>query len=361
MGVGLLAKYTMVLLGGAVLVFVAATPGSRYWLRRREPYLAAGLALVIFSPVIAWNAANGWASFYFQGIGRHGAGFNFGLQDLIGSTLLLLTPTGLLSVAGILLCRKRVLPELAAGTRREAFRLLVCLTFVPLAVFFGFSLFRMSKLNWTGPIWLGVLPLLALFTQPVGPAAPTGQPPKPFFARLWPATTATVLVLYGALLHYLVLGLPGVPYPHNLLGIGKRDLARQISEAAKKVEAQDGQRPLVVCWKAERMAGWMAYYLSRASQDTPIGAVSEAALTTTGPHLFGDEDRMFSYWHPAEIFRGRLFLFVAPERAPLNFHRVLARATPLGRTQKIVVRNHGEVAGTYFYRLFRANGSPAGR
>ena len=105
------------------------------------------------------------------------------------------------------------------------------------------------------------------------------------------------------------------------------------------------------------MAGWLAYYLDRASLTISHGDHPQPALTATGPHYFGDESQMFAYWYPPETFKGQRLLFVSPSRGPLNYLRVLARATPLGRTQKIVARHHGKVAGTYFYRLFQADGA----
>ena len=72
------------------------------WWRRKEPYLAALLALALFSPVLVWNAQHGWASFVFQTSRRVAEAPQFALHKLIGSMVVLLTPTGLLAVAGIL-------------------------------------------------------------------------------------------------------------------------------------------------------------------------------------------------------------------------------------------------------------------
>ncbi|HZF78076.1 MAG TPA: glycosyltransferase family 39 protein [Acetobacteraceae bacterium] len=71
-GLALASKYTAVFLGlGVVLWLLMSRPAWRWW---RDGRLWAGgvLALVVFSPVIAWNAANGWASFVKQA-GRTGA------------------------------------------------------------------------------------------------------------------------------------------------------------------------------------------------------------------------------------------------------------------------------------------------
>ncbi|MEO6563878.1 MAG: glycosyltransferase family 39 protein, partial [Nitrosospira sp.] len=65
-GLGILSKYTLGLLGPAALLFVILDPASRRWLYRPHAYLAAALALLLFSPVIIWNMEHNWASITFQ-------------------------------------------------------------------------------------------------------------------------------------------------------------------------------------------------------------------------------------------------------------------------------------------------------
>jgi undecaprenyl-diphosphatase len=65
-GLGLLSKYTMVFLAPCIFLFLLSSKEGRAWLRRKEPYLALILGLVLFAPVIFWNAANDWVSFKFQ-------------------------------------------------------------------------------------------------------------------------------------------------------------------------------------------------------------------------------------------------------------------------------------------------------
>ena len=65
-GLGLLSKYTMILLAPCVFFFLLSFPEGRKWLRRKEPYLAFVLGLAIFSPVVHWNAQHDWMSFRFQ-------------------------------------------------------------------------------------------------------------------------------------------------------------------------------------------------------------------------------------------------------------------------------------------------------
>ncbi len=75
-GLALLAKYTAVLTLAGALLYLATQPGHRRWLRRPQPYTSVLLAGAVFSPVVAWNAVHGWASFAFQGGRAADGGFH---------------------------------------------------------------------------------------------------------------------------------------------------------------------------------------------------------------------------------------------------------------------------------------------
>ena len=55
-GLGMLSKYTICLLGLATLIYVVIVPAARAWLIRKEPYIAALIAAALFTPVLYWNA-----------------------------------------------------------------------------------------------------------------------------------------------------------------------------------------------------------------------------------------------------------------------------------------------------------------
>jgi 4-amino-4-deoxy-L-arabinose transferase-like glycosyltransferase len=72
-GFCLLSKYTGFFLGAGVLFWLIATQDGRRWLPTVWPYAGGVLAVLIFAPVIAWNAAHDWISFKFQ-FGRAAGG-----------------------------------------------------------------------------------------------------------------------------------------------------------------------------------------------------------------------------------------------------------------------------------------------
>ncbi len=65
-GLALLSKYTAVLLVPAILAFVIVPGWRMKQLKSPYPWLAALIALLIFSPVLYWNATHDWVSFRFQ-------------------------------------------------------------------------------------------------------------------------------------------------------------------------------------------------------------------------------------------------------------------------------------------------------
>jgi 4-amino-4-deoxy-L-arabinose transferase-like glycosyltransferase len=110
LGLLLLSKYTGVFLLFGIAAWLAVSAKMRVWLRRPDPYIAAVIALVLFSPVIVWNAQHHWASFARQ-FGRaldasadggvvNAAGF-VGIQALFVSPLIFAFAIAGLAVAGL--------------------------------------------------------------------------------------------------------------------------------------------------------------------------------------------------------------------------------------------------------------------
>jgi len=94
-GLGLLSKHTMLLFAPCLLLFLATVPAQRVRLRRAEPYLAALVALAVFTPNLWWQANHDWMTFrhLFLLTGK-GADNPFlrRLGDFVGSQAGLLTP-----------------------------------------------------------------------------------------------------------------------------------------------------------------------------------------------------------------------------------------------------------------------------
>jgi 4-amino-4-deoxy-L-arabinose transferase-like glycosyltransferase len=107
-GFALLSKFTAILLLPAVAAFALVPDWRRRWLLSLYPWLAALIALLVFSPVLIWNAQHDWASFKFQFVRATAAheisgrtvGDYIGLQfGLVGFVLLPVVLSGLVLTA----------------------------------------------------------------------------------------------------------------------------------------------------------------------------------------------------------------------------------------------------------------------
>src|SRR6202158_2206210 len=103
-GLALLSKFTVVMMIPAVAAFMLVPAWRRRWLLSPYPWAAALIAVVLFLPVLIWNAGYDWASFRFQSVRATAAhelslrtvGDFIGLQfGLVGFILLPVVLSGL--------------------------------------------------------------------------------------------------------------------------------------------------------------------------------------------------------------------------------------------------------------------------
>jgi len=156
-GVSWLAKYAGVLLLPVVLLLLVSSPRQRHWLGRPQPWLAALLALLVFAPVLWWNAQHDWVSLAFQSSRRIGqmSGFEpryFAL--LVGTQFLLLTPYVFVLVVAALWREGR---RWFAGGLDDRARLLWLSGALPIAFFTLVSLRSIVKLNWLAPAYFSLV------------------------------------------------------------------------------------------------------------------------------------------------------------------------------------------------------------
>lgn len=187
-GIGLLGKYTMVLIGPVLLI--ALLRCDRDALRTGWPYLGAVAALLILTPHLAWNGEHDWITLHFQ----FGHGFSTAtpwfpdeilgtirhvgpdsLFERIGSLLTFLATQ--LALWGFLLIallgsawrRLRAQDEARdAGSKSvptHARTLMVAATSVPLGFFALVALSSEVEANWAAMYLLSAIPLGTLLVR----------------------------------------------------------------------------------------------------------------------------------------------------------------------------------------------------
>lgn len=174
LGVAFVSKYTAVLLPFGLVIACLVHPALRRRFAEPGPWLAGFVALLLFAPVVVWNALNDWASFRFQ----LGHGFNASARgtvitrelDLLGGQAGLATPILFVLLAMAVWqalrdgWRDRVGAD-ATDVRTRRFALAV-VSLVPLLFFAVSASRRAVEANWPALIYPGAILLLATSTAP---------------------------------------------------------------------------------------------------------------------------------------------------------------------------------------------------
>jgi 4-amino-4-deoxy-L-arabinose transferase-like glycosyltransferase len=154
-GFALLSKYTAVftILSLALYLF-SCRPRL---LRTPAPWLAALVVVILFIPVLAWNAAHDWASFAFQGGRARPVGFSAGraLLDFAGQLCYVLPWTALALLAALW-------RALRGGPGDPVAWLFTCLALPPIVAFGLLGLWAEALPHWAAVGWLFAFPLLGV-------------------------------------------------------------------------------------------------------------------------------------------------------------------------------------------------------
>jgi dolichol-phosphate mannosyltransferase len=340
-GLGLISKYTIGMLVPAAFLFVILDAPSRRWLLRWEPYVALVLAFVIFSPVILWNAQHDWASFAFQTSRRLAERPRFALHRLLISVLVLLTPTGLVT---LLVSRFSCAPdsddESIEARRRWMFIRLAVL--VPLSVFTVFSVRHDVKIDWTGALWLAAVPALATSIVRFGKKGTQGI--RAWVHSAWGPTAVIMILVYGLGLHYLALGLPGVGYSSHLelVPVGWRDLGRQINAIADDLHRQTGLEPVIVGMDRYELASQLTFYSPDHVRSVP---------GTSSRNLFGAEGLMYGRWARSLAVGDRPLLLVAWDLRDISDDLTAKYAASVDPPKEGFLTRDGVVIRDFHYRV----------
>ncbi len=279
-GLAMLSKYNAVLvLGGAALAMTL--PANRRHLADPGPWLACAVGLLLFLPVLAWNARHHWVSLSFQGsraLGTH-------LHPL--GPVVVLAGEALYVLPWIWLPAMRAFAgALAAGSER---RLLAWCAAPSLALFPLVALWSHGRVlpHWAAPGYLLLCPLLGerLAAMP--------WPGRRQAARTGGAGAAAVviaIVLLDTDVRWNWLRLPGAPDPVIDL-VDWRSLRPQLQ--GRDWVAAHGPRIATIRWHD---AGKLDYALGGG----------------TTVFCLGDDGREYGILHPPGIVTGSDLVIVAP-------------------------------------------------
>jgi hypothetical protein len=274
-GAALLSKYTALLFGPAILIWLVSVPKLRHWLISPWPYLGAVVSLAIFSPVIFWNADHHWVSFIKQlGRARVEEFKPAFIAELIPTQVAFATPLVFaLGVMGLYALLKR-----KAGA--SAARMLINATFWTIVAYFIWhSLHARVEANWFAPVY----PAFAIAAAVAAILTQWGPRPQRIvdFCLRW-ASPAGILMFALLIVQANTGVLTGYRRDATVrsVGVGWRELAGQIEAVRKRVGAACVLAP------DYGTTGWLAFYLPKgACVVQPTQRIRYASMPEPDPAL----------------------------------------------------------------------------
>ena len=333
-GLGALAKYTVVFLGPAVLLFMLVHRPAQRHLAGWQPWAGALIALALFSPVLVWNFQHDWASFAFQSTRRIADEATVSAYWLPVHTVVALAPlAGLVALYLLGPARRRLCRDEASR------RFMLSMTLGPLGVIAAFGLLTETKIHWIVPAWLGLLPMIAATVHPPAWADPSRL--SQVVERLWRPLLPLSLVAFGFGLHYISIGLPGVHWQPNRLGyMGWPELARAVHTLETGIEAETGKRPVIAGMAKWGIPAALAFHDVDGRRDN-----------ITARNLVGMSGSQWERWFDPDTDPTRPVLLVSHESKLIDEDWLEAALIGLGPLKTTTVYRDDMPIQTLHYRI----------
>jgi hypothetical protein len=318
---------------------LAAEPPARAWLRRPGPYLAAAVGLAAFSPVVAWNATHGWASFAFQGgraLGEARLRPDTFAAALLGPAVYLF-PWVWARLVRLLVGRGR---RFFDADTPAADRFLLSQAVGPLATFLAVACSRPVLPHWTLVGFLPLYPMLGRSWEGLATADPFGFRRRLVVLAAVPTALATLAVVHAH---------TGVFQKGRLGGIGLVRVSRDPTADMygwDRVAGEIERRGLL-----DRPGTFL--FTSSWYHSGQLGfATRGSAVPVLCYHAW--DARSFAFWSRPEEWVGRDGILVAVNERPADFERFanwFSRIEPLGAFE--VTRGGAPVRKVGLFRCVR--------
>ncbi|MDP3561348.1 MAG: glycosyltransferase family 39 protein [Legionellaceae bacterium] len=335
LGLGMLSKYTIALLGLATLIYMISIKDARRWFFSPQPYLAVLISIFIFSPVIYWNATHEWVSFLFQSTRRLSAQESFSFHALLALFGLFLTPVGIWGFVTLFKRPKKSPRQL----NKTTLRFLQIYSLTPLIIFALFSLTHEIKFNWIGPSLLAIVPWLAALDSPI-------------MRKGWMITSISLLFFYIAMLCCLRLGTPEVAYRAFLNKyIDWNDFNQQIYNIATKAEKQLHASISLIPLDRYNIASELSFYQAKSLAENK----ASHSHSVIGMDIFGYESLMYRYWTKEKVFTDKIALLISVEPTLFEREDIVNKFTVLSSTQTFWAHNQGKADNItpYYYQIVK--------
>lgn len=332
-GLGMISKYTIVLLIPATILYMATSKNKLKKFITPYPYIACGIALVIFIPVIYWNATHNWASFAFQSTRRFTTDYEFSLHHIFGLLALFLTPLGLFSLYSL------IFKPIDISFPTAAKKFLQIYTLFPLGFFMAFSVLHTTKFNWIGPGLLAIIPWMAIEIS--------NKDSK--FIKAWEIIASVLLIIYSIILICILTGKPSFLYTRFFSKFNSWDnFYSQIRQIATTETKKNNKPVIIVPLDKYNIASELNFYQAKNHHKD---------LVIFGRNVLGQDALMYNYWNKGEKLTGKNVLIIHNDKYMVD---ALSLTNILYPTNSInilfsISQGYGTKANKFYYQIGTIN------
>ncbi len=315
-GLAMLSKYTGVFCLVGMFAAILLHRPWRIYVRRGGIWMASAGALLLFSPVVAWNYQHHWTSFRFQTLDRFVRPINpwIGLSTALARQATVMMPLAVVAIAvlGMRVIRGAKRFDVALISKRSAFAFAFS---VPLLAVLVLESLRTSvHINWAAPAFLSLIAPASQHLRLIWRLS-VSRPSARALRRAVMGVSVGCAVVAAAFLPYLALVHPRSGFLAYEFGPWPA-LADQIHKCEEQIERKTGREPLVVADGPFELASEIAFYRAKMEDDIDgdedndedhrdastgkiIHVIGEAPpfKTTTSQWLFGKgPGNAFPFW-----------------------------------------------------------------
>lgn len=341
-GLGMLSKYTMGLLIPATVIYMLMTRPARAYFLKKEPYIAALISLIIFSPVIYWNIKHAWVSFAFQSVNRFSDDFYFYLPYFLLFILIFTTHLGAYGLLQFFKQRNN------RDLKKADFRFILVFSLMPLA-FLGYeSVGHVIKMNWIAPTLIALLPWFAHLIKKAN---------RTYFVNYqnsWIVTGMCLLLTYSVFLSYLLNDFPDLHIKKLLVNnLSWRNLAFEINKIADKTEKQYQTPPIIVGLDRYYINSELSFYQSLLSHQHIVSK----PYPMIGRHIFNRTSLMYQYWYPNPLPDESILMLVATGPKYFEIPMIKNNTTILTDIQTIqaLTQRKDKVIQKFYYQIVKTH------
>jgi 4-amino-4-deoxy-L-arabinose transferase-like glycosyltransferase len=342
LGLGILAKYTMVLFLPGLLLYLLAIPDQRQRLATLGPWLTPAVASLSGLPILMWNWQHDWVT--LKHVGGQAGWTEAKVSPWLGPLEFLGGQTALLLGLGFALWLMVLVHQARRFQRRQVERpddpafLLACLAAPMFGVFLAFSVKTKVQPNWPIAAYITALPLMVAWV------AERWRASEWVWLRRTVLGTLTVAAGSTALIHDTAMLYPMHGWLHPRGSVRTWDPSARLrgwSELAARVEAvrqelrDQGHEPVLAAavWN---VPGTLAFYLPDHPEVYCYGVIA------------GSRHSQYDLWRPNPVadpatFQGRTFICVGD--MPPAVQAGFAHVDPPRIVQHVV---HGQVVATWW-------------